>query len=107
MPTCPPLPNTEGPKGRGPRQVFAPALDNLELENIGFTEEWDGKDDIYPDKVRRLSLALAKRKREAGRALGRIGLTDCWYFYRRDVAEFVGVVDFVDWDERVHDLNTY
>ncbi|KAF8551987.1 hypothetical protein OG21DRAFT_1444288 [Imleria badia] len=98
IPSRPPLPNTEGPKGRGPRQVFAPSLEEIILDRIAFTDQIDGYDNIYADnlKVERLYRALARRQKEAGRKLPRLGLYRCSYLYKDDVEHLRCVVEHVE-----------
>jgi hypothetical protein len=98
IPSRPPLPNSEGPKGRGPRQVFAPSLEEIVLNNVWFIEDRDGYGDIYPDKVQHLFRVLARRKKEAGRALELLELGDCRCLYDGDVEYLSDVVEHVDWD---------
>ena len=103
IPTRPPLPNSEGLKGRGPHQVFAPSLEEIVLDNIWFIDGIDGYDDIYPEKVQRLYRVLARRQKEAGRALELLKLVDCWFLYKGDDEYLSGVVGQVDWDRKVQD----
>ena len=96
IPSRPPLPNTEGQEGQGPCQVFAPSLEEIVLDEIGFIDYMDGPDDIYPDKVQRLFGVLARRRQEAGRALERLKLFHCMFLHEGDVEYLSGVVGQVD-----------
>ena len=86
-----PSPNSEGLP-----QVFAPSLEEIVLQNIAFVDYRDGYDDIYV--MPRLIRALARREKEAGRALKRLGLYYCLQLDNDDVQGLSDVVGSVDWD---------
>ena len=95
-PSLPPSPNREGPKGRGPRQVFAPSLEEIKLCEFEFDDELN--DETCISMVRHLIWALSRRKKEAGRPLQQLDLIECRSLCVEDVEALSDVVGSVYWD---------
>ncbi|KAF8550226.1 hypothetical protein OG21DRAFT_445625 [Imleria badia] len=84
------------PAGQGSHQIFAPALEELELLCIVFSTGFEADPWLRCGTLRRLCDALADRKEE-GRALGRFTMTRCCVD-ESDEQKLSDVVGEFQWD---------
>ncbi|KAG8220947.1 hypothetical protein J3R82DRAFT_2452 [Butyriboletus roseoflavus] len=93
--------NKDGNLGLGSGQVFAPALEELELHSVKFSEKCFGRSQGDPNdctcSAPCLYDALSSRQAE-GHGLRRLIFTECMYVRDHDVEGFGESVADVNWD---------